>query len=46
MSKKQREMIEGPEAFQRFREAMKTIVSVPKSALPQKPKKQTKRKSR
>jgi len=31
------EMIEGPEAFTLFREAMKKILSVPKSALPPSP---------
>jgi len=35
-------MIEGPEAFQRLRSAMKTILSVPKSALPPSPYKQSK----
>jgi hypothetical protein len=32
-----REMIEGPEAFTLFRDAMKKILSVPKSALPPSP---------
>jgi hypothetical protein len=40
------EMIEGPEAWDRFQEAMRTIVKVPKSALPPSPfgrRKQTKK---
>lgn len=31
------EMVEGPEAFARFQKAMKTIIAVPKSALPPSP---------
>jgi hypothetical protein len=46
MKQRTAEMNEGTDAFKRFREAAKTILSVPKSALPpdpfkkQKPKKQ------
>jgi hypothetical protein len=37
------EMIEGTEAWDRFRDAMKRIVKVPKAALPPNPFKQTKK---
>jgi hypothetical protein len=40
------EMIEGPEAFDRFRDAMKAILKVPKSALPPSPFKKWKPKKK
>ena len=36
------ELAEGPEAFERFRRAVRTILSVPKSALPPSPFKKSK----
>lgn len=41
-----REMIEGPEAFEKFRDAMKAILTVPKSALPPSPFKKWKPKKK
>jgi hypothetical protein len=44
LSSKHREMIEGPEAFKRFRDALKSALSVPKGSLPARTKKRAKRK--
>jgi hypothetical protein len=47
MKQRTAEMNEGAEAFKRFRDAAKTILSVPKSALPPDPfKKQIPKKQR
>jgi hypothetical protein len=37
------ELNEGPEAFSRFREAVKTVMSVKKTALPPKPSREKKK---
>jgi len=46
MKTQPREMIEGPEAFETFRNAMRAILTVPKSALPPSPFKKWKPKKK
>lgn len=43
---KHTQIVEGPEAFERFRRAMKTIVSVPKHIVVQADRKAQKKKKR
>jgi hypothetical protein len=43
-TKSRTEMTEGPEAFERFRKAMTTIVAVPKTVVVEREKARTKRK--
>jgi hypothetical protein len=37
------EINEGPEAFERFRKAVQTVIAVPKSALPPRPSRKKKK---
>jgi hypothetical protein len=46
MKQRAAEMNEGPQALKRFRDAVKTIMAVPKSALPPDPFKKQKRKKK
>lgn len=46
MTKPRPEMFEGPEAFQRFHDAAKKMLSVPKSAIPNPFKKRTQKRKR
>lgn len=40
------DMDEGPQAFERFRRAVKSVLSVPKSALPPRPTRKKKKAAR
>jgi hypothetical protein len=46
MKAQPREMIEGPEAFARFRNALKSVLSVPKSAVFKQERREAKKKKR
>jgi hypothetical protein len=46
MKTQPREMIEGPEAFDRFRNAVKAALTIPKSAMPPSPFKKWKPKKK
>lgn len=46
MKRQAAELREGPEAFDRFRNAVKAVLAVPKSALPPRPQQRKRRAAR